>query len=155
MWDPGPEGFTTFFEVAEPRLRRALVAVYGGHEGREAAAEALAYGWKNWERIRIMDNPFGYLYRVGQSRSRPRKRPSLMLVAMTATEETAWYEPELPAALAVLSERERVAVVLVEGFGWTYRETADLAGVSVSSIQSYVSRGLAKLRAALGVTDDA
>jgi RNA polymerase sigma factor (sigma-70 family) len=151
MWDPGPEGFTTFFEFAEPRLRRALVAVHGGEAGRDAAAEALAYGWQNWERVRTMENAVGYLYRVGQSRARPRRER--FAPVMVDERADGWFEPELPAAMERLSERERLAVVLVEGYGWTHRETAELAGVTTSSIQSYLARGLEKLRAHLGVSD--
>ena len=144
----------TFFADAEPRLRRALVAAYGPERGREATAEALAYAWQHWEQVMQMRNPIGYLYRVGQSRSRPRRRPP-----WTAVEEVAatgeWHEPDLPTALGALSERERLAVVLVEGFGWTHREVAELVDVSRSSVQSYLERGLGKLRNALGVSDDA
>jgi hypothetical protein len=57
------ESFTKFARNAEPRLRHALVAAYGPDVGREAAAEAIAYGWENWERLQSMDNPIGYLYR--------------------------------------------------------------------------------------------
>ena len=64
-------------------------------------------------------------------------------------------EPALVPALAVLSERERLAVVLVDGFEWTLREVAEIADLSVSSVQSYRDRGLRKLRAALAVTDHA
>ena len=35
--------FEAFVRSAEPRLRRALVAAYGFEDGRDAAAEALAY----------------------------------------------------------------------------------------------------------------
>ena len=48
-----------------------------------------------------------------------------------------------------------MATVLIEGFGWTYREVAEMTDLSISSVQSYRERGLQKLRAALGVTDDA
>ena len=99
-----------------------------------------------------MDNPIAYLYRVGQSRSRPRRQP---VVFPPVAPDGPWVEPGLPAALDALSERERLAVVLIEGFGWTFREVAELADVSASSIQSYFERGLRKLRAALGVTEDA
>ena len=146
MSEAGGEGFTEFFAIAEPRLRRALVAAYGVDRGREAAAEALAYAWEHWERISDMDNPVGYLYRVGQSRSRPRS--AVQLYPPVNAGSGPWIEPELPAALAELSERERLAVVLIEGFGWTFREVAEVADVSVSSVQSYLSRGLKKLRQA-------
>ena len=147
------DGFTAFFAMAEPRLRRAFVAAYGVDRGREAAAEALAHAWQHWERVSEMDNALGYLYRVGQSKSRARLEPPVF--PPPASDGAQWVEPELPRALAALSERERLAVVLIEGFGWTYREVADLADVSASSVQSYVARGLRKLRGTLGVSEDA
>jgi RNA polymerase sigma factor (sigma-70 family) len=153
MWDSGPEGFASFFEVAEPRLRRALVAAYGGDRGREGAAEALAYAWQNWEQVRVMGNAVGYLYRVGQSRSRPPK--AVCAIPAVAPVVAGWFEPELPAALDRLSDRERLSVVLVEGYGWRLREVAELLDVSISSVQSYLERGLRKLREALGVVEDA
>lgn len=152
MSEAGGEDFTEFFAIAEPRLRRALVAAYGADRGREAAAEALAYAWEHWERISEMENPVGYLYRVGQSRSRPRSEAQPYPPVSPASSPSV--EPELPSALAALSDRERLAVVLIEGFGWTFREVAEVADVSVSSVQSYLSRGLKKLRQALGVTED-
>ena len=63
-------------------------------------------------------------------------------------------EPGFPRALADLSEQQRVAVVLVHGYGWTLREVAELIDVSVSTVQTHVERALAKLRAALEVVDD-
>lgn len=148
-----PDGFAAFFAETEPRLRRALVAAYGPQRGREAAAEALAYAWQHWDRVRDMGNPAGYLYRVGQSRTRERLLPPLFPPVPAGREP--WTEPELPAALESLSERERAAVVLIEGFGWTYREVAEMTDVSISSVQSYRERGLRKLREALGVTEGA
>lgn len=152
MDDGDRQAFTVFFAEAEPRLRRALVAAYGSERGREATVEALAYAWQHWPTIRAKDNPVGYLYRVGQSRSRPRKQPVPDVVSAGGGDP--WIEPGLPAAVAGLSEQERLAVVLIEGFGWTYREVAELAGVTVSSVQSYRERALRKLRDALGVTED-
>ena len=28
-------------------------------DGADATAEALAYAWENWERVKVMDNPAG------------------------------------------------------------------------------------------------
>jgi hypothetical protein len=67
------EEFTAFVAEHEPRLRRAFVAVYGGYRGREATAEALAYAWEHWNRLSGMENVPGYLYRVGQSRTKDRR----------------------------------------------------------------------------------
>jgi len=38
----------------------------GQVSGREVAQEALEYGWEHWERLRSMENPVGYLYKVGR-----------------------------------------------------------------------------------------
>jgi DNA-directed RNA polymerase specialized sigma24 family protein len=142
--------FGAFFSVAEPRLRRALVAAYGPERGREAAAEALAFAWEHWGELRTMTNPIGYLYRVGQTRTRSRKTRA---VFGRPDAGEPWVEPGLAAALAQLSERQRVAVVLVHGFGWSLREVADLTGTATTTIQNHVERGLARLRAALDALD--
>lgn len=144
--------FERFVLVAEPRLRRALVAAYGSERGREAAAEALAYAWEHWERLRGMDNPIGYLYRVGQSKTRGRRA---RVVFSDAHHDDPWIEPRLTVALAGLSERQRLAVVLVHGFGWTLREVAELTGTTVATVQKHLARGLARLRSQLEVHDDA
>ena len=67
--------FEGFVRESEPRLRCALVAAYGFEEGRDATAEAFAYAWEHWERVRGMPNAVGYLFWVAQSRSRRRRVP--------------------------------------------------------------------------------
>ena len=150
--DRRAEEFSVFFGEAEPRLRRALTAAYGPERGREATADALAYAWEHWTRVRRMRNPTGYLYRVGQSRSRPRKR-RLLWARPDASDP--WVEPGLPPSLAKLTERQRVVTVLVCGFGWTLREVAQMTALSVTTVQNHLERGLASLRADLEVHEDA
>jgi DNA-directed RNA polymerase specialized sigma24 family protein len=59
----------------------------------------------------------------------------------------------LTAALSSLTERQRLAVMLVHGYGYTVREVADLTGIKPTTVQNHLVRGLARLRAKLGVTD--
>ena len=145
--------FDAFVEAAEPRLRRALVARYGADTGRDVLAEALAYGWEHWDRVEPMENRTGYLYRVAQSKARKYfgRRAAFPDPAASGL---PWIEPGLPNALSNLSGRQRQAVVLVHAFDWTHAEVAELLGVSRSSIQNHVERGLAKLRSQLGDTAD-
>jgi DNA-directed RNA polymerase specialized sigma24 family protein len=145
------ESFTRFVRGFEPRLRIALAAAIGQERGAEAAAEALAYGWEHWDRIEEMDNPCGYLYRVGRSRFRAPRPVRLPMVPEVLAPRV---EPGLPAALAALSDRQRVAVVLIHGFGWTAGEVAELLGLEVATVATHLRRGLAKLRQSLGVQDD-
>jgi RNA polymerase sigma factor (sigma-70 family) len=141
--ETGEAGFRRFALEAEPRLRRALVAAYGVERGREAACDALAYGWEHWEQLRSVDNLVGYLYRVGQSSLRTRK---LRLVVERAEHEEPAVEPRLAGALAALPERQRAALVLVHGSGLTVREAAEVLGVSASTVQRHVERALRTLR---------
>lgn len=142
------DSFTEFFADAEPRLKSALTATLGAERGVEAAADALVYGWEHWERIRAMDNPVGYLYRVGQSRA-PRF-PRTADLPEVPVAEMPWVEPGLPHALGRLSKNQRVAVLLIHSFGWTYAEVAELMSVSLGTVQTHLNRGMRRLRRALG-----
>ncbi len=146
------EVFTEFVGTVEPRLRIALVARYGPERGREATAEALAFAWEHWDRVGQMDNPTGYLFRVGQSKSRSRRRPPLIADRPEAHEP--WVEPGLPKALRSLSNRQRMAVVLVHAYGWSQREAADVMRVSPDTVRTHLERGLSKLRSSLEVAHD-
>jgi RNA polymerase sigma factor (sigma-70 family) len=143
--------FSAFVATTEPKLRRALTALCGSEEARDATAEALAYAWQHWDRVSGMGNPAGYVYRVARSRSRRhRRRPPFPDVPDALPE----IEPALPRALSALPERQRVAVLLVHGWDWTHEEVAGLMGVSVSTVRNHVVRGLARLRAVLQVRVD-
>jgi RNA polymerase sigma factor (sigma-70 family) len=142
------EKFREFVAITEPRLHRALASQLGWDQGREATAEALAYAWENWERVQGMANPAGYLFRVGKSRVRRRKTRVLFV---RDNDESVWFEPALGRFLAELPERQRTAVVLVHGYGWTSTEVAAMTGIKATTVQSHVERGLSRLRALLEV----
>jgi RNA polymerase sigma factor (sigma-70 family) len=64
------------------------------------------------------------------------------------------FEPGLGTALSTLSLRQRQIVVLVAGFGLSQLEAAQLLGLSRSSVQNHLERGMTKLRTSLGVSDN-
>src|SRR5262245_23588553 len=153
MEQPVDLDFEAFVRRHEPRLRAALVLTYGPDIGREATAEALAYAWEHWERVSTFEAPVPYLYRVGQSRTRRARRRAISGFSTLAAVEP-WVEPALAGALDGLSQAQRVCTVLICSFEWTYTEVADLLGVSKSTVQRHVERGLQKLRAELEVEVD-
>ena len=146
------DSFEVFHRAAETRLRHALVARYGPEVGREVVAEALQYGWEHWDRVGSMDNPVGYLFRVGQSRARRYRRKHRVFAAAPAVHEPE-FEPRLIAALDSLSERQRMVVVLVHSYGWTLTEVAEFLGVGLTTVQKHEERGLRRLRDLLEVDD--
>ena len=146
--------FTSFVERVGRPLRQALIAAYGPDVGADVTAEAFAYAWENWERVSDMANPAGYLYRIGQTRARRgifRKPPPTPVPFQP--DGSHWYEPELAPAIASLSEKQRAAVVLVHGYGWTVTEVAELWGVTFSTVSAHIDRAMAKLRRKLGVEE--
>jgi DNA-directed RNA polymerase specialized sigma24 family protein len=153
VMDRGRSDFELFVADVEPRVRRALVAGLGAAVGREAAADALAWAWQNWERVREIENPVGYLYRVGRTlavRAEARDVP-VAEPAPGATSPDDSFEPGLAPALARLSEVQRCAVVLVAGFGYTLRDAAEVLGVTASTVHRDCERALARLRSELEV----
>lgn len=143
--------FEIFVKEIEPRLREALSASLGSDRGRESTAEALAYAWEHWGRIREMDNPTGYLYVLGRDRGRKAARQRVVNLLPVEPARIPWVEPDLVGALEGLPERQRVVVMLLYCFEWTMGETAQLLGLSKSTVQSHAERGLTKLRHRLGV----
>jgi len=146
------DDFEAFVTEHEPLLRRALIGARGPAEGREATAEALAYGWEHWTTVKEMANPLGYLYRVGQSRTRRRKVPTLARAVPTVMPEV---EPGLAPALARLTATQRVAVFLVHGCDWSHAEVARVLDVAPSTVATHVQRGMSRLRELLEVSVDA
>jgi RNA polymerase sigma-70 factor (ECF subfamily) len=146
------ESFEGFVRWVEPRLRAALSASLGSEAGRDATAEALAYAWEHWPKVRAMDNPAGYLYIVGRNTGRRWWRRRRVVFLAVDSQRVPWIEPELPAALASLSEQQRVVTMLLHCYEWTMSEVAELLDISKSTVQSHSERGMAQLRRSMGVT---
>lgn len=147
--------FTSFMEETGWRIQAALAAAFGRQTGVEAAADALAYGWEHWDRIAVMENPAGYLYAVGRDRARRAQRrlvsvPAGQLDYVPARDRAPLVEPGLEAALAELSDRQRVVVLLVHGAEWNLSEVAELLDLNRGSVKQHLDRGMTKLRSHLG-----
>jgi DNA-directed RNA polymerase specialized sigma24 family protein len=142
--------FDEFVVSAAPRLRSALVALLGVQVGQEATLDSLSYAWENWERVSVMDNPVGFLYVVGRNSTR-KARKGRVILPVPPEDRTPWVEPGLAGSLAGLPDRQRQAVMLVHGYGWTLSEVAEMLGVSKATVQKHADRGVRKLRDSLGV----
>ena len=150
--------FRALCEAIEPRLRRALVAAYGPELGSEATADALSWAWEHFDRVEAMTNPAGYLWRVGQTSVRGatshRSWATTDRIGPVVSDGGPDYEPALLSALATLSPRQRTAVLLVHGYGYSFGEAADAMQCRIRTLRHHLDRGLTKLRLSLGVTAD-
>ena len=64
--------------------------------GAEVTAETMAWACEHLDELAEMENPAGYLYRVGQSQARRLarwERESLRLPPERAVPATTWAEP--------------------------------------------------------------
>lgn len=136
----------------ERRLRRALVAAYGSDVGAEAVADARAWAWEHLDRLEAMDNPGGYLWRVGQTsarRSNRQRRPWAVEAVRVVDDRAASFEPALERSVAGLSPRQRAAVLLVHGYDYSLAEAADAMGCRVRTLRNHLERAMTRLRTEL------
>ncbi|CAN5595921.1 hypothetical protein BH24ACT5_BH24ACT5_10260 [soil metagenome] len=139
----------TFLHETGLTLRRVLVARYGLEVGREAAADALAWAVEHWAEFAVMANPVGYLFRVGQSSAKRQRRWHRPDVVVPRPGSDHVVDVDLQRALMSLSPEQRVAVLMVHGFGYRYRDVAEVLDIPVTSVTNHVNRGLARLRTLL------
>jgi len=149
---PGAVDFDAFAARVSAPLRQALVASFGIDRGAEAHALAMAYGFEHRERIAALDSPVAYLFSVGRSQTRVRRKPLPVLYAEPAGDPPE-FEPALAGAVARLPEKQRLAVFLVVGCGWSNAEVGRLAGKSESTVRALVQRALTRLRRELHVEE--
>ena len=149
--DTATGSFTDWARDAEPRLRQALTASFGPERGDEAVVDALAYAWEHWDQVSRKDNPFSYVYVVGRNNARRMTLLRRAVFVDSQEHRLPDVEPGLPAAVARLSEKQRIVVMLVYGYEWSMSEVAELLGTKKTTVQNHAERGLARLRKNLGV----
>ncbi|WP_078856823.1 SigE family RNA polymerase sigma factor [Streptomyces sp. NBRC 109706] len=162
------EDFHAFFERHHAELSRLAYLLLGGDGGSEGAddlaADALLAIWHRWDRVASADRPLAYARGVvanlarSQIRSRVRERRRVALFWARAAETGTTQGPDVPAvldvraALARLPYRKRACVVLRHAFDLSERETARTLAISVGTVKSQTSRGLAELHRLLSET---
>ena len=61
--------------------------------------------------------------------------------------------PDLPKMLAVLSDRERHAMVLCYAFGLSHGEASEVTGLPLGTIKSHIKRGKSKIRSRFDIEE--
>ncbi len=152
--------FADFVRDASPSLLTTAWMLSGDpHVAEELVQEALARVYVRWERV-SPDRPTAYARRVlvnlHTDRWRRRRRevltdepPETGLQPGLGAGERVDLAVDLVAALQALPRRERECVVLRHYLDLSEKDAAATLGVSVGTVKSSTSRGLAALRAAL------
>ena len=139
--------FTALVEKHERPLRAFLARMGAAEIADDIAQEAFLKAWRaagqydGSARYSTWLTRIAWRCRLDELRRRPRA-PSYESVPVR--EETG--ADEVSDMLAWLSEKERAALVLCEGHGWTHAEASELLALPLGTLKSTVARAKAKCR---------
>ena len=153
--------FATFMARSAPALARTAWLLCGDtHQAEELVQQALMKTYLAWPKAR-KGEPLAYARRVLANLRIDgwrRGRREVLMASETLPERSgAGQSPadqhaerdRLTRALLLLPTKQRRIVVLRHLEGLSEREVADAVGVSVGTVKSTASRGLARLREVL------
>ena len=147
------------FDEAFPRLyadayRVAYRLLGERSEAEDVAQEACARAYSRWSAVHDYAEPWcvrvagNLALDVLRARTRSVRRQERLVASQQQTTRTAGVDDRLDlyAALADLPKRQRETVVLRYLGDQSEQQTADLLGLTVGSVKTHASRGLARLR---------
>ena len=150
----GVDGFADVYAAHHAEALRIAYLLCGDpHRAEDAVAEAFVKVYRRWSKGGIAQ-PRAYIRRavVNEVNSRFRR---LAVERREAAKRSGDDEQVVDAdamfsALQRLPERQRTAIVLRYYADLTEQDTAAAMDISVGTVKSSVSRGLARMRALLG-----
>jgi RNA polymerase sigma-70 factor (ECF subfamily) len=150
------EPYEAFYRAHSERVYRALALTLADPDlAREAADEAMARAYAHWRRVRELDNPGGWAYRVGLNWATSWRRKARRERSLPAHEPAPELPPPGPAAtdarqaLARLALPSRAVVVCRVLLDLSTAQTAAVLGVAEGTVKSRLARALSALRAEL------
>ncbi|MFE9555162.1 SigE family RNA polymerase sigma factor [Streptomyces sp. NPDC006692] len=162
LLDDASAEFHDFFERHYAELARLAHLLTGETDAADdLAADALVALWQRWDRFRTAHHPLAYARGVVANLARERIRRAVRerrRVALFWSRGPGELEPpdvaavlDVRAALARLPFRKRACVVLRHAFDLSEKDTAMALGISVGTVKSQTSKGMAELERTLGI----
>jgi RNA polymerase sigma-70 factor (sigma-E family) len=153
--------FHAFFERHYAELSRLAHLLTGEADAADdLAADALLALWHRWDRVRAADHPAAYARGVVANLARTRIRSAVRerrrIALFWSQREEMTENPDVAGvvdvqeALRRLPFRKRACVVLRHAFDLSEKDTALALGVSVGTVKSQTSKGMAELQRLLG-----
>lgn len=157
--------FEAFFDRHYRELDRlAYLLMQDPGEADDLSSDVLLATWRQWQRVRSRDDPFAYVRRItvnmaaSRVRRLTRERRRLTLFHGDAGESSASPDGaavlDVRTALLQLPVRRRACVVLRHAFDLPEQEVAAILAVSVGTVKSQTSKGMAQLQRLLTTTED-
>ncbi|MEU5665912.1 SigE family RNA polymerase sigma factor [Streptomyces longwoodensis] len=153
--------FHAFFEAHYAELSRLARLLTGEPDAADdLAADALLALWHRWDRVRAADHPVAYARGVVANLARTRVRSAVRerrrVSLFWSQREERTEDPDVAgvvdvqSALRRLPFRKRACVVLRHAFDLSEKDTALALGISVGTVKSQTSKGVAELQKLLG-----
>jgi RNA polymerase sigma-70 factor (sigma-E family) len=153
--------FEAFFDRHHRGLSRLAYLLTGDHlTADDLTADVFLVAWRQWDRVWSADQPVAYVRRVmvnlaaTRIRRLTRERTRLPLFHVSDSEATAGPDGaavvDVRVALDRLPARRRACVVLRHALDLPEAEVAEILGISVGTVKSQTSKGVAQLQRHLG-----
>jgi RNA polymerase sigma-70 factor (sigma-E family) len=152
-----------FVRSLYPRVHGLLQLHTGDHHlADELTQETLARVWERWGRVRGMESPRGYAYRIALNlarswyRRRGRERRAIARLGPEAVvdEPSTAEHVATRAAVLGLPRRQREVVLLRYFAGLSVDETATTLRCAPGTVKAHTHRALTHLRAELNEADE-
>jgi RNA polymerase sigma-70 factor, ECF subfamily len=159
LTDDGHETrFDAWYRSQYPRVVRVLTVVGGDFDiAADAAAEAFARAFAQWERVSEMSSPSGWTYTVAlnllRSRQRRARLERLMALSPPPPPPVAEDYLYLWAAVRSLPPRQRTAIVLRYVGDLPQEQVARIMGIAPGTVAATLHAARGKLRALLDDRD--
>jgi RNA polymerase sigma-70 factor (ECF subfamily) len=151
--------FEGFYMANERRLFRALFVLTGSRDAAEdLAQQAFCRVWERWGRVEALDDPVGYLFRtafnlhhsagrraVRAARRALDVRAHAAPVPAPGPDEMAADRDHVTRALALLTPRQREAVVLTQLLDCDAAEAGRIMRIRPATVRALVSQARSAL----------
>ena len=156
---PTTLSFEGFYMANERRLFRALFVLTGSRDQAEdLAQQAFCRVWERWDHVSVLDDPAGYLFRTAfnahHSATRRAVRAARRVVEVVAhtapppvpgPADLAADRDHVDRALALLTPRQREAVVLTQLLDCDATHAARIMRIRPATVRVLVSQARAVL----------
>lgn len=156
--------FAALVDANQQAVRGFLRRYAGdGLDGDDLAQEAFVIAWERLHRFEAKSSFRSWVSGIGYRLARDKRRANVR----ASMRDRAWLEAQdaereapiedriaLANAMASLPEDQRAAVALCLGEGFTHGEAAETLNMPLGTVKSHVTRGRARLLAALGESDE-
>ena len=152
--------FEEFYREQRAPIGRALALTLRDTQlASEAVDEAMARAYQRWSRVQALDNPGGWVYRVGLNWSRSilrrahRPAPTWGTSSAAVADVGSALDPAIDRALARLSIEQRAVVVCRLLIGYSEAQTAAALGLRPGTVKSRLARATTRLQSLLSPLD--